>query len=150
MADINGDIYVACLNCDQVNRVAFEKLQSEEAKCGKCKLPLPVHSSYADTSATGLQKIIKSCPKPVLVDFWAPWCGPCRAFAPVFENVSEQLKTKINFIKCNTEKYSFASQIFGIQGIPTMAIFFNGSEVSRTSGAMPPQAFVDWIHQSLS
>lgn len=136
-----------CPACGGVNRVPFEAPVGKAPVCGKCKTELPVHDGVNELSATDLAKLIQKSPLPVAVDFWAPWCGPCKVFAPTFKEAAKQFAEKIVFAKVNTEAHPSASTSYGVRGIPTVALFKNGVEKGRQSGAMPLSDFVAWLKQ---
>jgi thioredoxin 2 len=131
------NILVVCPKCEGLNRVALDKAAGAAPICGACKAGLPLHDGVQDISAKGLSKLLRLADRPIVVDFWAPWCGPCRAFAPTFQSVASELGSKIIFAKINTEAFPDAGQLFQIRGIPTLIVFKNGKEVDRESGAMP-------------
>jgi thioredoxin 2 len=139
--------YTSCLSCHAINKVATDKIAATKAVCGKCQNPLPFHKLVSELDEIGLFKIIEKAELPIIVDFWAPWCGPCRGFAPIFETVSQISEGKIVFIKINTENYPNVSQRFNIRGIPTLIVFQNGKEIARESGAFPLETFKKWITQ---
>jgi thioredoxin 2 len=115
--------------------------------CGACGSHLPVHGALVEASDKSLQDLIKKSPLPVVVDVWAPWCAPCRAFSPVFEEFSGQYAGKLVFAKLNSDSNPQAAGQFGIRGIPTILVFKNGSEVIRQSGAIPREQFGPWLDQ---
>ena len=126
---------IKCPHCQKFNRLPLERL-SEKPVCGACKeslLSAPVEADQAS-----FQEILKTSKLPVIVDFWAPWCGPCKMFAPTFAASAKKYGEKILHIKLDTEANPSIGQQFNIRSIPTLAIFKNGLEVERISGALPP------------
>ncbi|MEZ5715237.1 MAG: thioredoxin TrxC [Paracoccaceae bacterium] len=134
---------LTCLDCGQVNRVPGDKL-SAGAKCGTCGAKL-VSGKVAEVDFATLQKAARNDDLPLVVDFWAPWCGPCRMMAPEFSKAAQELDGKARLVKLNTEEYPQAGQAYGIRGIPTMAGFRGGREKARQSGAMPAASIVQWV-----
>ena len=135
---------VVCPHCEKLNRVALDKPPSTKAVCGSCKAELP-HHDVQDLSGTALNKLLKSSDIPIVVDFWAEWCGPCKAFAPTFKSAAHQLAGQMIFAKLNTEIFPQPAQTFHIRGIPTLIVFKNGVEVDRQSGAIPLPVLMEYL-----
>lgn len=125
--------YAACKKCHSVNRIQTDK--AAQAVCGKCQSPIPFHGLVSEANTIEFQKIIKVSDRPVVVDFWASWCGPCKMYGPEFEKASLQNPNAV-YIKVNTETEQALSGQLGIRGIPCTIFFKDGREVKRQSGAM--------------
>jgi thioredoxin 2 len=140
-------VLIGCPSCGTLNRVPPERL-AEGPSCGKCKAALldgkPVPVSEASFDAAVLRTEL-----PVVVDFWADWCGPCHAMAPGFERAAAELKPRVRFAKLDTEAAPGIAARYGIRGIPTLILFQAGKEAARVSGAMDARAIQDWVSQAL-
>ena len=137
---------VVCPSCSTTNRVPAQRL-AQGPKCGACKQPL--FSGYpVEVSGADLERQIADSDVPVVVDFWAPWCAPCRAMAPVFERTAAQLEPRARFVKLNTDKAQAMASKLDIRGIPTLMIFRRGQEVARTAGAMDELRFRAWVQEN--
>ena len=138
---------IMCPSCGGLNRVPEEKL-STQPTCGKCKNNLFTGSPIEMTGEQFLRALHKT-DQPLIVDFWAPWCGPCKSFAPTYSKAASQMEPKARFIKINTEVEQQIGAQFNIRSIPTLAIFKNGKEVTRISGAMDLGGFTQWVNQNI-
>ena len=128
---------LVCSSCSTRNRVPAKRL-SDKAKCAHCKTPLlPLTEPVPVASAADFDELVRDAKSPVLVDFWAAWCGPCRMVAPEMEKIARGGAARVVVAKVDTEALPAVAQRFGIRSIPTLILFRNGSEAKRISGAMP-------------
>jgi thioredoxin 2 len=127
--------FAICPSCHSLNKVDADRALQKAATCGKCQAPLQLHGLMSHASAEDFQRILAKSDIPVVVDFWASWCGPCRMYGPEFERASTLHKNAV-FLKIDTEANPQLSQQLGIRGIPCTIVFKNGKEVRRQAGAM--------------
>ncbi len=136
---------VTCPKCNATNRLPSERLK-DKPSCGKCKKPLFIGKAMEVTSAN-VAAVLNHNEIPVLVDCWAPWCGPCKSFSPVFEQAAKELEPRIRLAKLNTEAQKPLAGRWKIQSIPTLILFRQGKEVARLSGAVPLTQLKKWLSQ---
>jgi thioredoxin 2 len=138
---------IVCPACQAINRVPDDK-PARDGHCGRCHAPLfdghPIHLD----DQTFARHVAKNS-IPIVVDFWADWCGPCKMMAPEFQKAANVLEPKLRFAKLDTEASQQAAASLGIRSIPTMILFRGGHEIARQSGAMPAGHIVQWINESL-
>ena len=139
---------VTCPYCGASDRVAAEDWD-EQLECRSCGRQM-FASKPGDLDEAELNDLLADSDIPVLVDFWAPWCGPCKAMAPAYEQAARTLESQLTFAKLNTDENHQAAQQHGIRSIPTMILFRNGEEIARHSGAMTAQAIEGWVSGQLA
>ena len=136
---------VVCGNCEAVNRVP-ESRTGEHPSCGRCKAPI-FDALPVELTKNNFQHFVERNDLPVVVDFWASWCGPCKMMAPVFAQAAALLGTRIRFAKVNTEQEQGLAARFQIRSIPSLVLFKNGREIDRTAGALNGQSLHSWLTQ---
>jgi thioredoxin 2 len=142
-------LLVACPTCNTLNRAPREKrAAAASGKCGNCGAPL-FGGHPVVLNAQSFETHAAKSDIPLVVDFWAPWCGPCKAMAPQFEQAAGHLEPTVRLAKVNTEDEQALAGRFGIQAIPTMILFKHGKEVARQSGAMNADGIESWVQQAL-
>jgi thioredoxin 2 len=147
--DVKG-VVTSCAACGQRNRQAYPRL-SAETRCGKCGTALhPPREPVETPDATSFDAAVSSSELPVVVDFWAPWCGPCRMVAPELARVAAANAGRYLILKVNTDAVPELGERFAIRSIPTMAVFKGGREVGRTSGARPAADIEAFVQSTLA
>lgn len=138
---------VVCTGCGSTNRLPLER-GARDAKCGTCRAPL-FSGRPSDVGGNAFDRQVGNSTVPVVVDVWAPWCGPCRAMAPEFEKAAQSLEPRARFIKLNSDNEQHIAARLGIRSIPTMLLFREGKEVGRISGAMSAEQIGRWLGEQL-
>ncbi|WKE66096.1 thioredoxin TrxC [Gallaecimonas kandeliae] len=138
---------ILCPSCKRFNRIPDERL-GDGPKCGACKAPL-LGGTVANLDDGNLRQAVSRHGLPLLLDFWADWCGPCKMMAPVFSQVAKELAGQVSFAKVDTMQAPAASGSFGIRSIPTLILFKDGQELARVSGALQASQLKTWLAQQL-
>lgn len=139
---MSENIKIVCPHCLSTNQLPSER-QTDKPKCGRCHKPLFTGGAY-NIDGKSLKRHIQSNDIPVIIDFWANWCGPCKMMAPAFEQAARALEPNARLLKLDTERYQEAAAGFNIRAIPTMIAFKNGREAGRQSGALQAGQIVQW------
>jgi thioredoxin 2 len=140
-------IHITCPHCEATNRMPHSKLV-QQPKCGKCHQVL-FSGKPLELSSNNFLKVINKTSIPIVVDFWAPWCGPCKMMTPIFEQASAIIEPRARLAKLNTEFSQDIASQYGIRSIPTLVVFKNGKEVARQAGAMDQGNLVRFIEQNM-
>ena len=140
-------LHVVCPHCTAVNRIPTERLNAHP-KCGKCGQQL-FSGRPSELSHSSFQKHLQKNDIPLLIDFWAPWCGPCKMMGPAFAEAAMQLEPRVRLAKVNTEIEQTLGAQLNIRSIPTMVLFLNGAEKARQSGAMNSAGIIQWVNSQL-
>lgn len=144
---MSGTFQLVCGHCGQINRLPAGRAPTQ-GKCSKCHAPLfSGHPIEVDQAA--FERHVAHSDLPLLVDVWAPWCGPCRAIAPMFARAAEALEPRVQLLKLNSDEAPEISAKFGISGIPTLLLLQKGRELARISGAMDSQRIIAWTLSGL-
>jgi thioredoxin 2 len=147
MADV---VMVRCPACGVTNRVPTDRLRAQlEPVCGKCRSPLPVGRPQAVTDASFGEAVERS-PLPVLVDAWAPWCGPCHMIAPVIDQLATELADRVRVVKLNVDENPRTTARFDLRSIPTLLILKDGREIDRLVGVQPKQEIARRLEQAIA
>ena len=144
---MSSSVHVVCTQCHTTNRVAADRL-ADGAKCGSCKQPLFSGHPYALTKAS-FDRHLNADELPLVVDFWAGWCGPCKMMAPAYDQAAARLEPRVRLAKLDTDADPEIASRFGIRSIPTLILFKNGREIARQSGAMDAGRIVGWVESHL-
>ncbi|QRY79969.1 thioredoxin TrxC [Pseudomonas sp. PDNC002] len=139
---MSDPLIIPCPNCNGLNRVPATRL-GDSPSCGRCQSPIVLGAPF-DLDEAGFAAQAKG-DLPLLVDVWAEWCGPCKGFAPVFEQAAARLSGKVRFAKLDSDANPNLSTRLGIRSIPSLILLRNGQEVARQSGAMPLPQLLDWL-----
>ena len=137
-----------CPSCGATNRVPLEKIaQGHQPVCGRCKTPLPVSNQPVTVTDANFATEVERSPLPVLLDMWAPWCGPCRMVGPVVEELAKEMAGRVRVAKLNVDENPATAARFNVQSIPTLLVLKNGREVERIVGAQPKAAIVQRLQK---
>lgn len=145
---MSNSLHIVCPSCGGVNRVPQDRLASAP-HCGKCK-DLLFQGKPVALGDNDFQRHLERSDIPLVVDFWAAWCGPCRMMAPAFEQAAQQMEPRVRFVKVDTEAARMTAGRFNIRSIPTLILFHQGQEVGRMSGAMDSGGLTRWIQGQLA
>lgn len=140
-------VTIRCQFCDTLNSVDLARLEDHQPRCGECKRPILLDRPVPVTDAE-FQRVIAEAEVPVIVDFYADWCGPCKVMAPIFDELAHERMGHVLVAKLDTDRNQATATLFGVRGIPTLIVFKGGREVARQVGAVPKRTLEDLLERA--
>jgi len=141
---------IQCPSCGATNRLPLEKIaQGLQPNCGRCKRPLPLDTKPVTITDASFAASVERSPLPVLLDMWAPWCGPCRMVAPLIEELAVEMAGRVRVGKLNVDENPATAARFGVQSIPTLLVIKEGREIDRIVGAQPKAAIMQRLERAI-